>query len=209
MITIQGEHDEIRLHGVRKATLTKKAVLELCLRIDCALQPEGRWRLGPSAVNFLSSIREQVTTPKARLSKKQRDTTDEILMQASSGESLVFLDSQSLVELANLIRYARGDGRISSLEENVMVSLKRRLDEPATAVSQAEQAMTVSRKQWRIVEEIRQKARFGLPGEPPPIDPDGLVENEDPDGQPPERDEIAVDHARDWAIVGVDENEDW
>jgi hypothetical protein len=96
MITIQGERDEIRPYGVRKATLTRKAVLELRLKIDCALQPEGRRRLGPSAVNFLSSIREQITAPKVRLSKKQRDTTDEILAQASSGEPLVFLEGQSL-----------------------------------------------------------------------------------------------------------------
>jgi len=43
-----------------------------------------------------------------------------------------------------------------------------------------------------------------LPGEPLPIDPDGVVENEDPDGLPAEYDETAIDHSRDWAIVGVD-----
>jgi hypothetical protein len=100
-----------------------------------------------------------------------------------------------------------GDGRVSSLEENVLASLKRRLDELATAIN-GEPAMAVSGKQWRIVEEITQKTRFGLPGEPPPIDSDGVVENEDPDGLPPERDETEVDHALDWAIVGVDVDED-
>jgi hypothetical protein len=35
-----------------------------------------------------------------------------------------------------------------------------------------------------------------------------VVENEDPDGLPPERDETEVDHALDWAIVGVDVDED-
>jgi len=124
MITIHGDRDEIRLHVVRKATLTKKATLELGRKIDFALQPGGRRRLGPSAVNFLNSIREQITGPKVRLSKKQRDTTDEILEQASFGEPLVFLEGQALADLTDLIRHASGDdGRVFSLEENVMMTL--------------------------------------------------------------------------------------
>ena len=159
-------------------------------------------------MNFVSSIWEQITAPRIGLSKKQRDTTDEILMQASSGDPPVFLEGQLLVDLAKLIRHATGDdGRVSSPEENVMASLKRGLDELATAAS-GEPAMAVSGKQWRIVEEIRQKTRFRLPGEPPPIDPDGLVENEDPDSLPPERDETEFNHARDWSIVGMDDDED-
>jgi hypothetical protein len=46
---------------VRKATLGKKAAQELRLKIDCALLPETRRRLGRSAVDFLISIRGQLT----------------------------------------------------------------------------------------------------------------------------------------------------
>jgi hypothetical protein len=86
-----------------------------------------------------------------------------------------------------------------------MLGLKRRLDEHR---SLGELAIAVSPKQWHIVEKIKQKTRLGLPGEPPPIDPGGLVENEDPDGLSPERDETEADSGWDWAIVGVHEDED-
>jgi hypothetical protein len=193
---------------VRKATLTNKAVLELRLKIDCALQPEGRRRIGSSAVEFRNSIRQQIAAPKARLSKKQRDTTDEILAEAFSDEPVVILEGQPLVDLAKLIRHASGDDvRVSSLEENVMVHLKRRLDELATADS-SEPALAISPKQWQILKDIEQKTNFGYPEESPSIDPDGVVENDDQGGQPPERGATEGDHARDWAVVGVDEDED-
>ena len=100
------------------ALLAKKAVQELCLKIDCALQPEGRRRLGPPGVRFLSSIRDQLSAPPVRLSKKQLDVTDKILVQASSGEPVVLLDDQALQDLVRLYRHATGDdGRISSFEQ--------------------------------------------------------------------------------------------
>jgi hypothetical protein len=191
------QRDDIKPRGVRKATLTKKAIAELRLKIDCALRQDGR-RLGRPAVDFLVSIRGMLAGSAVRLSKKQRDTTDAILAQAFSDAPVVILEGQEMADLARLISYAAGDGRVSSFEENVMVTLQRRLDEPAIAVSP---------KQWRIVEEIKQKTYFGKAVEPPPIDPDGLVENEDPDGMPPERDETEVDSASDWATVGVDDDE--
>jgi hypothetical protein len=198
-------NDAIKPRGARKATLTKKAVEELGLKIDCALQAEGRRRLGRSAVDFLTSIRGMLTTSVVRLSKKQRVTAEEILTQAFSGEPLVFLQGQAMADLASLFRYATGDGRVSSFDENVMLGLKRRLDEHRRL---GELAIAVSPKQWHIVEEIKQKTRFGLPGEPPPIDPGGLIENEDPDGLPPECDEKEADSGWDWAIAGVHEDED-
>jgi hypothetical protein len=179
---------------IRKATLTNKTAQELRLKIDWALQAEVQRRLSRSAVDFLVSIQKQVTPLKVRLSKKQRDVTDEILAKAFSGESVVLLEGQSV---ADLIRYASGDGRISAFEEYFLLSLKPRVNEPAIALSG---------KQWRIVEEFIQKTGFGSLGGPPPLDPDGVVENEDPDGLPPERDETRID----WAIVGVEVGpQDW
>lgn len=188
---------------VRKATLGKKAAHELRTKIDCALLPETRRRLGRSAVDLLISIRGQINTSVARLSKEQRDVTDEVLAKAFSDEPVVVLEGQSLVHVARLYSYATGDARISALEENVLRSLRQRLDDLATADGE-EPSMAVNPKQWRFVEEIIQKTNFGRPGEPPPIDPDGVVENEDPDGLPPEPAETGVDYSQNWAIVGVD-----
>jgi len=191
---------------VRKATLTNKAVLELRLKIDCALQPEGLRRIGSSAVEFLTSIRRQIAAPKARLSKKQRDTAEKILVEAFSDEPAVILESQSLVDLARLIRHATGDdGRVSSLEQNVMERLKHRLNELATAIDD-EPALAISPKQWNILQIIEQKTYFGHRGGPPPVDPEGVTENDDPDGLP--REATKADHAQDWSVVGVVEDED-
>jgi hypothetical protein len=125
------------------------------------------------------------------------------LAKAFSDEPVVVLEGQSLVHVARLYSYATGDARISALEENVLRSLRQRLDDLATADGE-EPSMAVNPKQWRFVEEIIQKTNFGRPGEPPPIDPDGVVENEDPDGLPPEPAETRVDYSQNWAIVGVD-----
>jgi hypothetical protein len=190
---------------VQKATLGDKAAWELRARIDCALLPETRRRLNPPAVDFLVSIRSQLTASVVRLSKKQRDVVDEILAKAFSDEPVVVLEGQSLVKLNKLYLHATGDARVSALGEHVLLSLKHRLDDLTTADSEGP-SMAVSPKQWRIVEEIIKKTNFGRPGEPPPIDPDGVVENEDPDGLPPDRDATEFDHSQDWAIVGVDED---
>jgi hypothetical protein len=198
MITTEGAADEIKPRGVRKATLTKKAALELRLKIDCALQAEGRRRLPRSAIDFLISIQAKVTATAVRLSKKQRDRTAEILAQAFLGEPLIFVEGEAMGELAGLFPYATGDGRVSAFEENFMLNLRNRLDEKRWL---GEPAIAFSRKQWRIVEEIKQKTYFGLTGEPPSIDPDGL---EDPDGLPPEPDETEDD----WALVRVASDED-
>jgi hypothetical protein len=76
---------------IRKATLTKKAVPERRLKIDCALSEEMRQRLGPWAVDFLSNIRNVAAAPVVRLSKKQRDKAEEVLAEAFSDEPFVFL----------------------------------------------------------------------------------------------------------------------
>jgi hypothetical protein len=186
--------DETKLRGVRKATLTKSALSRLRQMIDCALLGEERRRLGSSAVEFLISIRKQLDVPIVRLSKKQRDTTGAILAKAFSDAPVVFLEGEAMADIARLFQYATGSGRISGFEENVIASLKRRFDEPIIAISE---------RLWRIVEDIKAKIYFDLPGEPPPLDPDGLVENHDPDGMPPERDETASELARRWGMIGI------
>jgi hypothetical protein len=198
MITIESATSNNKPRGARKATLTKKAVVELRAKIECALQGQER-RIGPSAVTFLASIRKQLAAAEPRLSKKQRDVTDEILLQASFGEPLVILEGEEIVDLGRLVHHAAADCRVSSLGENVMASLKYRLHEPIIALSM---------KRWRVIEDIKQKTHFGLPGEPPPLDIDGLVEDDDPDGLPPERRDDAFDDAEHWSLVGVDVDED-
>jgi hypothetical protein len=197
MITIQSAATENKPRGARKATLTRKAAAELRLKIDRALQQDGG-RLNPKTVEFLTSIRRQLAAQGPRLSKKQRDVTDEILLQASRGEPLVILESEAIADLESLIRHASGDGRVSSLGENIMANLKYRLHEPVIAISE---------KRWRIIEEIRQKMRFGLPGEPSPLDPDGLPDDQDPDGLPPDPYETEVHHAWEWRLLGIDADE--
>ena len=184
---------------VRKATLTSKAASELRLKIDCALQEETRRRLGRSAVDFLISIREIAASSVVRLSKKQRDTTEEILAKAFSDEPVRFLEGEAIVELVELYLHATGDEKVSALEENVLSRLRRRSDEPIIAVSE---------RLWRIIGEIKQKTRFGLPDEPSPSAPDSPNEYEDPDGLPSESDQTEVDHAREWVLLGANETED-
>ena len=191
MITIDRVDEEPKPRGARKGTLTKKAAVALRVAIELALRKHGK-RLGPSAENFLHSILTQLTTPVVRLSKKQIGVTEEILLQASFGEPLVILEGDELVDLGRLFRHATGDSRISSYEELVIVRLKYKAFDPAIAVSQGV---------WRTLENIKQKTRFDLPGEPPSIDIDGVVENDDPDGLPLDRSEIEADEAREWASV--------
>ena len=112
------------------------------------------------------------------------------------------------MDLTKLIPHATGDdGRISLREQYAMVTLKRKLDGLAT-VPGGERSVAISPNLWRIVKDIALKTNFGRPGEPPPIDLDGLDENEYPDGQPPQGNDTEIDHVRDWAVVGVDLDDD-
>jgi hypothetical protein len=183
--------------GVRKATLTKRDVAILRLKIDCALQEEARRRLASSAIEFLTNINKIAARSVVRLSKKQRDTTDEIVSKALSEAPVVFLEDEGIAELVRLFRHAAGDPRISAFEENVLKGFKSRFEEPIIALSE---------KQWRIIEDIRRKTYFCVPGGPPPIDIDGIVENDDPDGLPPERHSTRDDPAYDWVMVGAEED---
>jgi hypothetical protein len=150
-------------------------------------------------VTFLASIGKQLAAAEPRFSKKQRDVANEILLQASFGEPLVILEGEEIVDLAKLLDHVAADCRVSSLGANVMASLKDRLHEPIIALS---------RKRWRVIEDIKEKTHFGLPGDPPPLDIDGLVEDDDPDGLPSERHNDAFDDAEHWSLVDVDVDED-
>lgn len=191
--------------AVKGAKLTKKTAAALCLKIDVALREAGR-RLGPSAEHFLRSIREELIGPAPSLSKAQQSVTDEILLQAAFGEPLVILESEAIVELAGLFSYATADRRVSSYEEYFLLDLRRRL---AEALRLGESAISFTRKQWRIIEEIKQRTYFGLPAEPPPDNPDCIVENEDPDRWPPERDEMPTEHSQNWRMVGLVVDEEY
>jgi len=183
--------------AIRKATLARRAVANYRAKIDEVLQTGARRRLATPAVVFLTSIRRQLDAPVVRLSKSQRDTTDEILAKAFSDDPAVILEGEAIATLAALITYATGSVRVSSFDENVMANLGRRLDESVIAVSE---------RLWRIVEEIKQKTHFGLPGELSPIDPDGVDEDQDSDGFTPERGEIDNGGAPLWEALGVDDD---
>jgi hypothetical protein len=153
--------------GVRKATLSKRDVIRLRLQIDSSLEDEGRRRFGRAAAGFLVDIARIAASPVVRLSKKQRDTTDEIVSKALSDDPLVFLEGQAIAELVSLYRLASGDPRLSRDEEGLLSELKSKFNDPIIAISE---------KRWRIVERIKCKTHFGLSDDPPPIDIDGFDE---------------------------------
>jgi hypothetical protein len=185
--------DATKPSGVRKATLTRSAASNLRQRIDLVFLGDERRRLRASAIEILLSTREQLGALIPRLSKRQRDKTEEILEEAFSHAPVVSVEGEAKADLVQLSRDAPGSPRISVFEENVIVlHVKPRLGEPAIVFSQG---------LWRIVEDIKAKIYFDLPGEP--LDPDGLVENDDPDGQPPERDKTEVDLAQRWGVIGI------
>jgi hypothetical protein len=74
------------------------------------------------------------------------------------------------------VRWALGDGHLTGYEENFLNSMRYRLHR---------QAMWLTDKQQVIVQQIQDKLHYGRPDvPPPPIDPDGVEENDDPDGWP-------------------------
>ncbi len=78
------------------------------------------------------------------------------------------------------VRWALGDGHLTGYEENFLNDMKYRL---------YRQAMWLTDKQQVIVQQIKDKLHYDRPDvPPPPIDPDGVEENDDPDGWPAVRD---------------------
>ena len=75
-----------------------------------------------------------------------------------------------------VILFALGDGHLTAWEENFLNDLKISLSQPPVWLSEKQQA---------VVLQIKDKLHYDRPDVPlPPIDPDGLEENDDPDGGP-------------------------
>jgi hypothetical protein len=64
-------------------------------------------------------------------------------------------------------------------------------------------------KQQAIIWELKDKLNYDRPYVPlPPIDPDGVEENDDPDGYPPVRSVMDEDELRRWLAVACWDAED-
>jgi hypothetical protein len=86
------------------------------------------------------------------------------------------LSPHAVEELWDFVRFALGDLRLSSWEENFVNSMKYRAQQEAVRLSPKEQT-----KYGEVSAKLHyDQQHISLP----PIDPDGLVENDDPDGWP-------------------------
>ena len=93
---------------------------------------------------------------------------------------------EALDDLRGLIRYALGDPHLSSWEENFLNGAKQRL---------WRESVQFTPKQEVKLAEIRAKLHYDKQHIPlPPIETDGLVENDDPDGWP-----VAIDQQDEFA----------
>ncbi len=91
--------------------------------------------------------------------------------------------------LRAFVYYSIGDGHLSSWEENFLNTIKRLLQQPV---------VFVTKKQEAIISQIKEKLHYNKPDEPlPPIDPDGIVENTDPDGYSIDPDVYPIERAND------------
>jgi hypothetical protein len=89
---------------------------------------------------------------------------------------------ENIDDLRAFIRWAQGDPHLSAWEENFLNSAKKRL---------RWDLVLFSPKAERKLAEIRAKLHYDQQHIPlPPIDPDGLVENDDPDGWPIENSQL-------------------
>jgi hypothetical protein len=94
--------------------------------------------------------------------------------------------------LWEFVRDGLGNPHLTAWEENFLNGVKHRL---------YSQAVWLSDKQQAIIRQIKDKLHYDRPDVPlPPIDPDGIEENDDPDGWPMARDR--VDQFEDDESVG-------
>jgi hypothetical protein len=85
-------------------------------------------------------------------------------------------EKESLREFVN---FARGSPYLTWWEEKFLSSMNQRL---------YRRAIWVTLKQQAIILQIKEKLHYDRPDLPlPPIDPDGVEENDDPDGWPTSR----------------------
>jgi hypothetical protein len=106
------------------------------------------------------------------------------------------LSPDEMQSLRAFMRFALGDAHLTSWEENFLNSMKHRL---------YQQAMWLTDKQQAIVRQIKDKLHYDRPDDPlPPIDPDGIEENTDPDGWPTPRQAVRAfeddDELFDWMM---------
>jgi hypothetical protein len=86
------------------------------------------------------------------------------------------LSPEQILQLADFTRFAAGDGHLTWWEEGFLNSIKNKLYNRPVWLSEKEQYK---------VRQIKEKLHFDRPAAPlPPIDPDGITENDDPDGWP-------------------------
>jgi hypothetical protein len=104
------------------------------------------------------------------------------------------LSLDEMQSLREFVFYSLGDGHLTAWEENFLNSLKHQL---------YHQAVWLTDKQQAIIRQIKDKLHYDCPHIPlAPIDPDGIEENDDPDGWPAARhqaDHFDEEEITDWA----------
>jgi hypothetical protein len=108
------------------------------------------------------------------------------------------LSPDEMQSLRAFVWFALGDPHLTAWEENFLNDMKHRL---------YQQAMWLTDKQQAIVQQIKDKLHHDHPDDPlPPMDPDGIEENTDPDGWPVQRQPVRAfdddDELFDWMMEG-------
>jgi hypothetical protein len=96
------------------------------------------------------------------------------------------LSPDEIQSLRQFVLWALGDGRLTAYEENFLNDRKHQIYRaPHPSGRTGDEAMWLSDKQKAIIRQIKDKLHYDCQEVPlPPIDPDGIVENDDPDGWP-------------------------
>ncbi len=107
------------------------------------------------------------------------------------------LSPEDMQSLRAFVRFAVGDGHLSAWEENFLNTIKNLLYQPAVWLSDKQQA---------VIQQLKDKLHYDRPHVPlPAIDPDGIEDNDDPDGWPVRRhvvDEFEDDELADCLTAG-------
>jgi hypothetical protein len=113
------------------------------------------------------------TPPAKRKAKKKRP---ELVVAKPS------LSPDETRSLRDFVYYALGDGHLTAWEENFLNSIKHLVHR---------QVVWLADKQQAIIRQLKDKLHYDRQDVPlPRIDPDGVYENDDPDGWPVVRDEV-------------------
>src|SRR5271154_6935365 len=99
-----------------------------------------------------------------------------------AGGSQPLLTPDEVRSLWDFVRYGLGHPHLTAWEENFLNGVKHRL---------YTQAVWLSDKQQAVIQQIKDKLHYDRQDVPlPSIDPDGIEENDDPDGWPVVRDRL-------------------